>query len=401
MPLRISNADARRTFLYLHGLADSPGRPLTRQGLYDIIERIGFVQVDSIRTVEQAHHQILFSRNTNYKKQWLSHHLEKSRDLFENWTHDASIIPTKFYPYWKPRFERTRNRILSQTYWMERFQGDHETVLNRIRDHIRENGPAMSREMTEGESHGAGGSTWWGWKPSKSALEFLWRTGELAVTERREFQKVYDLSENVVPEPHYSHHPGHDEFVDWACREAIQRLGFATHGEIAAFFDAITPAEAKAWCEGPGKDHLRPVEIELADGSIRPSYGRHDIADVIADAPTAPGRLRALSPFDPMLRDRDRAERLFNFFYKIEVFVPAAKRKYGYYVLPLLEGEKMVGRTDLKTHRDRNMLEVKGLWLEPRLKLTPKRRQKFEVEMERLAKFVGVDKVHYADNWLR
>ena len=391
----IPNRDARRLFLQLHALSDSPGRPFRRKDLPALIHRIGFVQVDSIRTVERAHHHILFSRATAYKPEWLHHHIERERTLFENWTHDASVIPVEFYRYWKPKFARTRDRLMSRDWWRERLGEDYEETCARIRAHIIENGPVRSRDLTEGESHHDGSDqnkAWWGWKPSKSALEHLWRTGELAVSAREGFQKVYDIASNVVPAEHFEPVVHDAEFIDWACRSALERLGFATPGELAAYWDAISPVEAKAWAERQTADTAVPVEVENADGTLRQHLARPDAFDLMAAAPPPPGRIRFLSPFDPALRDRKRLQRLFGYDYRIEVFVPEAKREYGYYVFPVLEGDRLVGRIDMKADRQAGVLGVRKHWLEPRLSLTAQRKARMEAELVRWLKYLGLER---------
>ncbi|MEP6146927.1 MAG: crosslink repair DNA glycosylase YcaQ family protein, partial [Nisaea sp.] len=233
---------------------------------------------------------------------------------------------------------------------------------------------------------------WWGWKPSKSALEHLWRTGELAVSAREGFQKVYDIASNVVPAEHFEPVVHEAEFIDWACRSALERLGFATPGELAAYWDAISPAEAKVWAERQTADVAIPVEVENADGSLRQHLARPDMLDLIAAAPVPPGRIRFLSPFDPALRDRKRLQRLFGYDYRIEVFVPEAQRKYGYYVFPMLEGDKLVGRVDMKADRPAGVLRVRKHWLEARLSLTTQRKARMEAELVRWLKYLGLER---------
>ncbi len=405
MVVRIDNRRARRLLLDRQGLSQPPSRKLSRDGLLALIERIGFVQVDSISTVERAHHMILFARNQTYRRAHLKRLLERDRTLFENWTHDASIIPTRFHPYWRRRFQREHRRL------HERLQkwrpGVSERDFTEVLERIARDGPAMSRHMAPGSKGGNGGGEengagWWNWHPSKTALEVLWRTGALAVTRREAFQKVYDLTERVIPADLAGRDVSEEAFVDWACASALDRLGTATSGEVAAFWDLITPAEAKAWCEARLGTALVPVEIETADGSKpRRSFARPDIEQSIASVPEPPGRLRILSPFDPLIRDRNRTHRLFNYHYRIEVFVPAAKRRYGYYVFPLLEGDRLIGRLDMKCQRDADTLSVTGLWLEPKVKLSAGRRQRLESELDRIRRFSGMDRVAFNDDWLR
>jgi uncharacterized protein YcaQ len=174
----------------------------------------------------------------------------------------------------------------------------------------------------------------------------------------------------------------------------LDRLGFASSGEIAAFWAAVSPKEAADWCAARLGNDLVQVTVEPADGGKpRPCFARADYGALLEQAPDAPARLRVLSPFDPVLRDRARTERLFGFHYRIEVFVPAAKRAYGYYVFPLLEGSKFVGRIDMKCDRQDGILRVKRLWLEPTVRLTAGRRDKLEAELERIRAFAGADRV--------
>ena len=242
-----------------------PTRRLTRPDLYDLIERMGFVQLDSIRTVERAHHLTLFSRNTRYQPSMLQALLEDDQLLFENWTHDASIIPTQWFPYWQPRFKEMRHRFATRPSWRNRLGRDGHEVIDRVRQHVRDNGPVMARELTDDRKPGVG--VWWGWGPSKTALEYLWRTGELVVCRRINFQKVYDLAERAMPEHVLAETPSQAEYVEWACSTALDRLGCATPSEIAAFWGDVPLAKAKAWCEQHLGDDIVEVEMESADGS--------------------------------------------------------------------------------------------------------------------------------------
>ena len=258
------------------------------------------------------------------------------------------------------------------------------------------NGAITAREI-KADDHVSGG--WWNWHPNKTALEYFWRTGKFAIAGRTNFQKVYDLVERVLPENVHTPEVDHDEFVDWACRSALQRLGFATSGEIAAFWDLVTPQEAKTWVE-THRAELTEMLIEPAGGGKpRPSFAFTDFPATLDSFPEAPARIRVLSPFDPTLRDRNRTERLFGFFYRIEVFVPEPKREYGYYVFPLLEGDRLIGRIDMKADRKAGTLDVKRLWLEPGVRASAGRLEKLEAELERIARFAGVEKVVFLEGW--
>jgi len=394
----LPNSAARRLFLHLHGLGEVPAGPAKGADLAALIARIGFVQVDSIPTVERAHHMILAARRPAYRPPALKRLLERDRALFEHWTHDASILPVALFPVWQLRFARDADRLRDN--WKRWFRDGYEAQFDTILNRIARDGPVTSSDVGAGEARGRGG--WWDWHPSKTALEWLWRTGQVQITRRDGFQKVYDLTERVIPQEHRLPCPPVDAVVDWACSSALDRLGFATPGEICAYWNAITPQEARDWCKAElAAGRVMEIAVEGADGSRRHSLARPDVAARAADAPAPPGRLRVLSPFDPALRDRARAERLFGFHYRIEVFVPEAQRRYGYYVFPLLEGAGLVGRIDMKARRDAGVLQVRALWPEAGVRFGAGRLARLEVELDRMARFAGCDRVGFDDGWLR
>jgi uncharacterized protein len=394
----LPNAEARRLFLHLHALAAPPAGPAKGAELAALIDRIGFVQVDSINTVERAHHMILGARRATYRPEALKRLVERDRAVFEHWTHDASVIPMHLFPMWRHRFARDAVRLRQgwRKFFREGYEAQFETILNRI----ARDGAVTSTDVGVGEARGKGG--WWDWHPSKTALEWLWRTGEVQIARREGFQKVYDLTERVIPEVHRTPRPNATEATDWACRSALDRLGFATPTEIAAYWDAIHPEDARAWCKDEAEaGRLCEIAVEGADGTCRHAFARPDVHEAAARAPAPPGRMRVLSPFDPALRDRARAERLFGFRYRIEVFVPEAKRTYGYYVFPLLEGDLLVGRIDMKARREAGVLQVRAVWPEAGVRFGAGRMARLEAELARMARFAGCERVAFDAGWQR
>ena len=191
-------------------------------------------------------------------------------------------------------------------------------------------------------------------------------------------------------------------FIDWACGNALDRLGFATSGELAAYWASVDAAEARTWCARSLGDGI--IEVLVEDGSGGPprrAFSRPALLDQLSDILDPPNRLRVLSPFDPLIRDRKRLKRLFDFEYRIEIFVPKAKRKFGYYVFPLLERDRLIGRIDMKARRDDDVLCVTGLWLESKFKFTKIRRAGLAAELNRQAKFIGVDRVVWEPGFLK
>ena len=400
--LDISAKQARRLVLDLQGLAESPRRRLGRDGLLDLIRRLGFVQVDSIQWVERAHHMILASRWDGYRQKDLHRLIETDRMLFENWTHDASILPVEFFPVWKGRFERERSRLARR--WAGRQGADYQSELDHVLAHAAKNGAVTAREMADSRdpSGAAKGGAWWDWKPSKTALEYHWRTGGLCICHRRGFQKAYDLTERVIPDAYRGPGPTADAYVDWSCREALQRLGFGTAGEIAGYWGNITASEAKAWCDARLGGDIVEVRVHGAgDGAPRKLYAFADIEARLADARQPAERLRILNPFDPVIRDRKRLKHLFDFDYRIEIFVPAPERTYGYYVFPLLDGERMIGRLEMKAERAEDALVVSAVWPEPGVEFGKNRMGRLERALERARRLAGLSDVRFRDGWLR
>jgi uncharacterized protein YcaQ len=387
----LSATDAARLLLGAQGLLDDPSRRATTASLQALIERLGFVQVDTINVVARAHDLTLFSRLDGYQPEQLRKLLEDRLSLFESFTHDASAIPTTWFHHWKPRFARDRERIHAHAWWQYHFRGtDGAQVVRDVRTRIEQEGPLKSSDFEHPEKRGP----WWGWKPQKAALDFLWRSGELMIPRREGFQKVYDLTERVLPDHHALPCPNTAEHLEWACAGAANRLWIFTPKELADFWNTIEAPEAKGWCAlAVQAGRIVAVQVEGVDGEVRPAFALADWEARLAKLPEPRERTRLLCPFDPILRDRARALRRFGFDYRFEAFVPEPKRKYGYFVLPIMEGGRLVGRLDPKLHRDRGLLQIKGLWWEPGVKATRARKRGLDEALERLAAFVGADDI--------
>ncbi|MDJ0630720.1 MAG: crosslink repair DNA glycosylase YcaQ family protein [Rhodobacter sp.] len=392
----LENRRARRLFLDRHLLLRPGSGPGRGNDLDGVLHDLGFVQVDSVNTLARAHDLILWSRRTQYRPQAMERLVARHRTAFEHWTHDAAVIPMPFYPMWRLKFARDEARMLSR--WRRDRRDGWEREVEDVMRHVADNGPACSLDVGGDQSGGSSG--WWDWHPSKTALEFLWRSGRLAICHRRGFRKFYDLAERVIPAEHLNHRNDDGEIVDWAMSEALGRLGFGTSGELAAFFEIVTRDEAKAWCARALADgRVIAADIEMADGSLRRSFTTEAVLDQTPSLPNPTSRMRLLSPFDPALRDRARAERLFGFHYRIEIFVPEARRRYGYYVFPVLQGDRVIGRLDAK--RAGNSLVVRAFWPEAGVRMGKERIVGLKAELDRVRHLAGVETVEFADGWLR
>jgi len=391
----INNKNARKLLLSINHLNDNAVSIKTdcksKNWLIDSIKSLGFVQIDPIPVVEKAHYHILFARNKYFKKEWLTQSLERDRTSFENWTHDASILPMTTWPYWKHYFNRFKNYEVHKGY-KKYFEPLKTKDIDHVLRFIDKEGASKPSDIPSEVIH---------WNDayfsktslSKIASEYLWRTGELCVSGRQSLAKVYDLSERVVPELYFNYSYNTEDFVDWACRKALKQLGFARPVHMAHFMDAISKETALDWCKRH-KTEVQEVTVEYADSSKAHSYfASNNTLDSIDNLPKMRPKLKILNPFDPLTRDRQRIKNIFGFDYTIEIWVPKIKRKYGYYVLPIIEGDKFVGRIDLKTDRKLGNLNVLGLWWESGVRDSKLRTAQLMRELKSLAKFVGVQTV--------
>lgn len=364
-------------------MAETPIGPINLDAM---IERLGFVQIDSIRVVSRAHHHILWSRNQNYREPMLGKHMSRDRRVFEHFTHDASVIPMDFYPMWTRQFRRLEKKVRSWQWHRGMLESDGR---NAIKERIQAEGPLCTKAF---DTKIKGEKAMWSRPPHKLALDYMWYAGELATAHRENFTKFYDLSERVIPKPYRDQSVSDGDQLSWLCQSALERLAFGTEGDIQRFWNAVSNSEARNWVAGRAHE-LVPVEIECADGSWRPAVAPGDIEVRLQALPVPTSRLRILNPFDPVIRDRNRLQRLFGYQYTVEMFVPAAKRRWGYYVYPLLEGDRFVGRIEVKADRRAGRLTILNVWPEPGVKWTNARIAELQSELARLARFVSVDEI--------
>ena len=377
--LRIGNRQARRIWLATNGLWGS--RQTSGGGPADtlaIIRRLGFLQIDTVRNIVRAHDHILWSRNNRYREDsvW---QLLRRRDLFEHFTHDASLLPMDIYPMWQRQFERLEQRTAKAAWYRSGLTKDD---IRKIHDRIKAEGP-LSTHAFESRPRSA---EMWARPPHKKALEQMWYAGVLATSMRRNFVKYYDLGERVFP-PLPPDAPDEAAAGAALCELAMQRLWVASPGEIRKFWEALPPAEVTAWARG---SDLVPVRIESADGKWQEAFALPDIEARLAAIPPPASQLRIINPFDPAIRDRARLKRIFGFDYTNEMFVPAAKRRWGYYVYPLLEGDSFVGRIEAKGDRQGGTLRVTGFWAEDGVRWGKGRSDRLRLELERFARLAGL-----------
>jgi len=383
--LKISNRDARQLWLHCQGLSQTPTGKVDVLGT---VEQIGLLQLDSIRVVARAHHHILWSRNQNYREPMLHKAMTERRELFEHFSHDACLMPMSIYPMWQRQFQRLEKKVRGWE-WHRGMLGPDGR--NDIKTRIRDEGALCTKAF---DTKIKGKREMWKRPPHKLALDYMWYAGELSTCHRKNFTKFYDLTERIIPGALREQEHSDDAQINWLCDAALTRLGFGTHGDIQRFWGAMSNAEAKRWTDT--QSDLVPVDIQHADKSWSAALAPANIEQTLAAMPAPTSRLRILNPFDPVIRDRKRLQRLFGFDYRIEIFVPAAKRQWGYYVYPILEGDRMVGRIEVAGDRKNGKLTVKQLWQNPEIKWTGARQEKLDAELARLARFIGAEEIVWA-----
>jgi len=327
----------------------------------EAIERLGYVQIDTIAVVRRAHHHALWTRCPDYEQESLHELQAADRRVFEYWAHAMAYLPTSDYRFYVPQMNRIR---AEGTAWMREWRAKHSDVLEVVLARIRAEGPLSSKDFVPPEGTKRG--TWWDWKPSKRALELLFWQGDLMIVERRNFQKVYDLTERVLPATVDRTQPSDAECGRFQVRRALRALGVARDREIVDFVKVVERPVVRA-ALGELVENREVVPIEIEGRSEQACYAlaeRLEGARPVGANGDPKRRVSLLSLFDGLVIQRPRTSWLFDFDYTIECYVPEPKRKYGYFVLPILCGDRLVGRLDPKADRKTGRLIVRGLWME-------------------------------------
>jgi uncharacterized protein YcaQ len=349
--MRVLRADqVRRIALAAQGF-DRP-RPDGRidiRHVRGVLRRLDLLQIDAVQTVERSQYLPLFSRLGPYPRRLLDDAAYCRRELFEAWAHEASLVRVERGPTLGPRRGHWSSRRAA------RLEAERPGYIAQVRDEVAARGPVSVGDLSEpGERTGP----WWGWSPGKAALEALFAWGEVAIAERRGQTRTYDLAERVIPDgvrarPTPDRAAAHRELL----LAAADAMGVATADDLADYY-RLGVAETRPALDGLVRDGLlEPVEVE-----------GWDRAAFRAPSARLPRRVRAaalLTPFDPLVWYRDRVERVFGFHYRLEFYVPARQRRYGYFVMPFLLDDALVARVDVKADRRAGVLRVPGAFAEP------------------------------------
>ncbi|GAB5415541.1 MAG: winged helix DNA-binding domain-containing protein [Congregibacter sp.] len=345
-PTRLSQNQARRLALHAQQLP-APRRHTSPAPTLSALEQLAYVQIDTISVVQRAHHHTLWNRNPRYVPDDLDR-LVAQRLAFEHWSHAAAYLPMSDF-----RYSLLRKHAIASgaaNHWGPR----DKRLMQRVLARIREEGPLMAKDFDK--EHAKAGD--WTQKPAKRALEYLFMQGDLMVSERRNFHKVYDLTERVLPTNVDTSVPSKRDFARFLIRRYLRAQGLGDAAEITYLRQGLKPLVSETLGE-----MLRDGELIAAQVNGRTLYTLPENLEQL-DRPLARNRLSILSPFDNLVIQRERLRWLFDFDYLIECYVPKSKRRYGYFVLPILWRGKLVARMDCKAHRSERRFDVLHLQLE-------------------------------------
>lgn len=355
--MQLDKRGARSLLLAAQGITPERKKPATKRDVLEMIRRMGALQIDTIHVVARSPYFVLWSRLGDYEPRWLDELLAEGA-LFEYWSHEACFLPVEDYALY-----RGRMLVAASMGWKYpvKWVAAHREEIARVLDFIREQGAvrAADFERTDGKTGG-----WWEWKTEKRALETLFTAGELMIARRHNFQRVYDLRERVLPGWDDSHLPSAEEVQRELALKAVRALGLTRARWVADYFrtnmrETLDTVRALA-TEG----RLLTVEVEGWDEPWLVHDENRALLKRAAAGKLEMERTTLLSPFDPVVWDRARARELFDFDYRIECYTPEAKRRYGYFTLPILRRGELVGRADAKAHRKEGVFEVKSLHIE-------------------------------------
>jgi uncharacterized protein YcaQ len=364
----IPNIIARRLVLNSQLLGGSFQIEKTKEGIIQVINRLGYVQIDTIAAVKRSHHHTLWTRLSNYHEDLLNELQSKDRRIFEYWGHAMSYLPMSDYRYSLPRMRNFRNPTHK---WIQQQSEKCAHLIEPTLKRIREDGPLSAKDFAA--SSEKKGGTWWDWKPAKFALELLYWRGDLMISERRNFQKIYDLTERVLPENIDTNMPHENELGQFFVRRALGALGIASEKEIQKFMQPDTARDSDF--QAVGREILKKALNSLIDSReitpINISEFKDKIYYALTDAVVnidqinrTKKQIHFLSPFDNLIIQRERTKQFFDFDYALECYLPETKRRYGYFVFPMLWGENFVGRFDPKADRQKKSMIIHNLYFE-------------------------------------
>ena len=355
-PVTITIDQARRLAVRRQLLAGHD-LPIGKEGAAQVIEKLGYIQIDTINVINRAHHHTLWTRLPDYRLEYLDELLATDRRVFEYWGHAASYLPMSDYRFYRKAMLKSTD---PHSKWEQERLRNFSHLMQPVLERIRAEGPLGVKDFAAPENGAK--NRWGGRKPEKVALEMLLWRGELMVTGREKFHRIYDLTERVLPAEIDTTLPTGKKLARFHVRRALQAFGIASEKEIYGHLQLA------------GKDEIKIALLELTTSGELTEIaidGKSDINWAITDylenldRTLNDQKIHFLSPFDNLIIQRRRTKRLFDFDYTLECYVPAAKRKWGYFVLPILWSDRLIGRLDPKADRKKRELIIRSLQFEP------------------------------------
>jgi uncharacterized protein YcaQ len=354
----ISQKTARRMALHAQLLDGKTRIKKGKDGIAQAIKHLGYIQIDTISVIERAHHHTLWTRVPGYETKMLHEIQAIDRSIFEYWGHAASYLPMSDYRFYIPMM---RSFYEPTGAWWRGWGDKYGNYLEPVLKRIREEGPLAARDFENPGGRGKG--PWWDWKPAKAALEMLFWRGELMISERRGFQRIYDLTERVLPQGTNVELPTAEELGRFIVRRALTALGVASEKEIRDYIRiGDKDIVAKALKEMLASEVIVRLNVEGQGGVV---YALPKVLQEVSCFRAGPPRVRLLNPFDNLVISRSRLKQRFDFDYTLECYVPKDKRRHGYFTLPILFGENIVGRLDPKADRKTRIFLVRQLAIDP------------------------------------
>ena len=372
-PIIISQKEARQLALSCQGLHHGYTNSL------QVIQQIRYVQIDTISVTERAHNHVLFTRNPAYKPNELIQ-LMDDKSIFEYWSHAAAYLPIEDYRFSLYIKEQYKN---GGKHWFPRDKKVDKYVLDRIRI----DGPLQSKDFENPKSNT---HDWYTWKPAKISLGNLFIDGTLMIANRKGFQKVFDLTERVLPDTINTAKQTEKEYCTHLIDSAIKAHGLVKLDEIGYLRKGVKPALKKVLVELLENNEIIPVNIH---GNANTYYSTQALLNLLNHDEKKMDKIHILNPFDNLLIQRKRVKELFNFDYQIECYVPEKKRAFGYYTLAVLFGDKFVARFDAKADRKTGVFTIKGIWYEKGTKQTKRFHNAFTKKLNEYAFFCGCDSI--------
>ena len=354
--LEITQKQARNMQILSLGLGNRVHQANSKSDLLQVIKQMGILQIDTIHIVARSHYLVLWSRVGNYPQNWLDTLLEEKM-VFEYWSHAACLIPVEDLPLYRWKMDKWKKNWNNPETWL----GKNAAFSRNLLEYINKNGAVKSADFKR--SDGVRG-TWWDWKAEKIALDQLLFTGELMIARREKFQRVYDLSERVHPEGSNKTDYNIDHVRELLTARTVKSLGIALPNWIPDYYRLPKSGLATIVDKLIGEGILIPVRISGFDSTGYLHKDNQPILEEMLNSKKAATRTTILSPFDPLIWDRTRLKELFSFDFRVECYLPASKRTFGYWLLPILHKDIIIGKMDAKADRKNGVMEIKALYIE-------------------------------------